>query len=80
MKSMSKKDDGESQLMHSKCDNREIMIGVGTKKIVEQLFNLLLHKYQGYPEQLMKVSNFVYNGGDGLFCKCHKIILNKSKR
>lgn len=51
MKFLLSKDDGESKPMHSKSNNIEIMIGNDTDEITEELFNLLLHRYQVSLEQ-----------------------------
>lgn len=64
--------------MHSKSDNREILIDNDTDEIIGKLFNSLLHKYQTGFKELMKGSEFVFDYIDTLFFKCHKIRLNRA--
>ena len=42
----SKKDSVETHIMHTKSDNIEIMMGSETDKIIEELFESFLQKYQ----------------------------------
>ena len=59
--------------MHSKIDNKEIMINGKTNKVIKKLFKLLLNRYQNNLEKLMKGSKFVFDYVYLLYCKCHKI-------
>lgn len=43
---MSWKDSNQKYQMSSKSNNREIMIGVVTDEIIEELFNSILRRYQ----------------------------------
>ena len=51
---MLSKDSNEKCLIHSKRDNREIMIGFDTEEIIEEIFNSLLHRYRVSLEQSIK--------------------------
>ena len=59
--------------MHSKIDNKEIMINGKTNKVIKKLFKLLVNRYQNNLEKLMKGSKFVFDYVYLLYCKCHKI-------
>ena len=63
--------------MRSKSDNIEIMIGNETNEIIEELFDSLLQKYQKGLEESMKEIEFVFDSIDLLYCKLHKISLNR---
>ena len=67
VKFISTKDDGESQLMHLKSDNKEFMIENGTDEIIEELSDSLLHRCQIGLEQSMKGSNFLFDYVERLF-------------
>ena len=69
----------EYRQMHSKSDNSEIMSGFEKYKIIEQLFELLLWRYQVGLEQSMRSSNFVFDGVDGLHYKYHKVSPNDGR-
>ena len=53
------------------------MIGKKTDRIIEELFQSLLEKYQKGLEKSMKGSEFVFDKVDLLHCKCHKISQNR---
>ena len=53
--------------MHSKTDNREIIVGKETDKAIKELFESLLSKYQIGLEESMKGSKFVFNCVDLIF-------------
>ena len=65
--------------MHSKIDNIEIMMGSETYEIVEELFKSLLYRYQEGKEVSMKQSEFVFDSVDSLYCKLHKVSLNRGE-
>ena len=67
VKFISTKDDGESQLMHLKSDNKEFMIENDTDEIIEELSDSLLHRCQIGLEQSMKGSNFLFDYVERLF-------------
>ena len=55
---ISSKDSEETRIMHSKCDNIEIMICKETDKIIEELFESFLQRYQARLEEKMRESHF----------------------
>ena len=67
VKFISTKDDGESQLLHLKSDNKEFMIENDTDEIIEELSDSLLHRCQIGLEQSMKGSNFLFDYVERLF-------------
>ena len=46
--------------MHSKRDNKEIMINDKAEEAIEELFESLLNRYQHNLEKLMKSNAFVF--------------------
>ena len=68
-------DAGEFCTMYSK-NNVEIMIGIETDDITNELFEFLLEKYQDL-ETKMEGSNFVFETVDLLYYGLHKISLNR---
>ena len=60
-KFISSKDSNETQTMHSKSDNIEIMTGSETDGIIEELFESLLQRYQEGLEESMKGSEFIFD-------------------
>ena len=57
-------------------DNTEIMIGEDTDKIIQELFDLPLCRYQTGPEQSIKGTNFMFDYVHWLRDKCHKTSTN----
>ena len=72
---MSSRDNDDTQLMHSKSDNIEIMIVNKTDGIINELFESFLTRYQLGLES-MKGNDFVFDSIDGMHYKCNKISLN----
>ena len=50
--------------MYSKSDSKEIMIGNETDKIIQELYDSLLQRYEKGLEKLMKGKEFVFDGVD----------------
>ena len=63
--------------MYSPSDNIEVTIGTETDKIIEDLFDAFLQRYQTGLEELMRGSKFVFDNVDSLYCKFHQISLNR---
>ena len=59
--------------MHSKKDNTEILINDEADKMIEELFESLLNRYQNNLEQLVRGNEFVFNYVHLLYYKCHII-------
>ena len=73
----SSKDSEEIRTMHSKSDNIEILIGTETNESIEELFKSHLERYQKGLEEKMRGSEFAFDNVDSLYCKLHKISLNR---
>ena len=58
--------------MHSKVDNKEIMINDEADEFIEELVKSLLNRYQINLEKLMKGSEFILDYIHLLYYKCHK--------
>ena len=72
----SSKDSNETRTIYSKIDSMDIMIGNETSEIIEKLFDSLLQNYQKGLEKSMNGCEFVFDSGDLLHYKLHKISLN----
>ena len=63
--------------MYTKSNNVEIMIGSETDKIIEELFESFLQKYQEGVEESMRGSEFVYCSVDVLYYNLNKVSLRR---
>ena len=63
--------------MHSKSDNIETMISDKVDEIMQEIFQVLLSRYQIGLETSIKGSNFIFDCVYFLFYKCHKKKLNE---
>ena len=69
---------GEYRIMHSRSDNAEIMSGIETDDIINELFESFLRRYHEKLEIRMKEkSKFVFESVDLLYYSLHKISLNE---
>ena len=64
---ISSKGSDQTRMMHSKSDNKEIIIGNETYEIIEELFETLLQRYQERLEESMKGSEFILDSIDILY-------------
>ena len=64
--------------MHSKSDNKEIVINDEVDEVIKKLFKSLLNMCQIGLEKSMDVSDFVFHYVYLLYYKCHKINPNRS--
>ena len=64
--------------MHSKSDNKEIVINDEVDEVIKKLFKSLLNICQIGLEKSMDVSDFVFHYVHLLYYKCHKINPNRS--
>ena len=64
--------------MYSKSDNFEIMMEANTNKIIRNLFNSLLRRYQGGLLESMRGSEFVFDYVESLNYIFHKVDLKRS--
>ena len=60
-----------------RSDNKEIMTGSDTDKIIEELFESFLQRYEQNLEQKMKGSDFEFDGVNFLYYDFNKISLNR---
>ena len=74
---MSKDDNDEERLMHSKCYYIEIIIDNEADEVIEELFKSLLNRYQNNLEISVKGGDFVFDYVNLLYYKCHKINLSR---
>ena len=74
---ISSKDSDETCTMHTKSNNTEIMMGSETDKIIEELFESFLQKYQEGLDESMRGSEFVYGSFDALYCNLNKVSLSR---
>ena len=71
------KDSDETQTMHTKSNNVEIMIGSETNEVIEDLFESFFQKYQEGLEESMRGSEFVYDSVDVLHYNLNKVSLSR---
>ena len=70
-------DKNETQVMHTKSDNIEIMNGIDTSDIINELINSFMKRYQEGLETKMKGSSYIFERIDLLEYHLHKISLNR---
>ena len=70
-------DKNETQVMHTKSDNVEIMNGTDTSDAINKLINSFMKRYQEGLETKMKVNSYIFERIDLLEYHLHKINLNR---
>ena len=70
-------DANETQEIHTKSDNAEIMNGTETNNAINELFNPFLTRYQEGLATKMKGSSYIFDKVDSLEYHLHKISLNR---
>ena len=75
----SSKDSKETRTMYSPSGNIKNMMGSETDKIIEDLFDSFLQRYQKVLEESMRGSEFVLDNVDSLYYKLHKISLHRDR-
>ena len=70
-------DKNETQVMHTKSDNVEIMNGTDTSDAINKLINSFMKRYQEGLETKMKGSSYIFKRIDLLEYHFHKISLNR---
>ena len=70
-------DKNETQVMHTKSDNVEIMNGTDTSDAIDKLINSFTKRYQEGLETKMKGSSYIFERIDLLEYHFHKISLNR---
>ena len=76
---MSSKVNDEERVMYSRSDNIEIVIYNKADKVIEEIFQSLLSRYQIGLETSMKGSDFIFDCVRLLYCKSHKINPNRDR-
>ena len=59
--------------MYSKSGNTEVMTYDISDEIIAEHFDLLLSRYQISLETQVRGSDFIFNGVNQLYYKCHKV-------
>ena len=59
--------------MHSESDKIEIMINDEVDRVIEEVFESILNKYQNDLEKSMKGNEFVFNYAHLLYYECRKM-------
>ena len=70
-------DKNETQVMHTKSDNVEIMNGTDTSDAINKLINSFMKRYQEGLETKLKGSSYIFERIDLLEYHLHKIRLNR---
>ena len=70
-------DKSQTQLMHTKSDNVEIMNGTDTNEAINELINSFMKRYQEGLERKMKGGSYMFESVDLLEYHLHKISLNR---
>ena len=73
----SSKDSEETRSMFSPSNTIEVIIVIETDKIIEDLFDSFLQKYQNGLEESLRGSKFVFDNVVSLYYKLRKISLNR---
>ena len=73
----SSKDNNEEHVMNSRSYNMEIMINDKADEVIVELSESHFSNYQIRFEIPIKVTDFIFDYIDSLYCKCHKIILKR---
>ena len=72
-----KPDSDETRIMHTKRDNKDIMIGSATNVVIKELFKSFLQRYQEGLQEKMRGSDFEFDGIHLLYYDFNKISLNR---
>ena len=75
----SKKDSDETRNMPTKSDKIEIMMGSESDRVIEELFNSLLQRYQEGLEESMRGSEFIFDGVNALYYDLNKVSLSRGR-
>ena len=72
-----KPDSDETRIMHTKSDNKEIIIDIDTNKVIKEFFKSFLQRYQEGLQEKMRGSDFEFDGIHLLYYDFNKISLNR---
>ena len=70
-------DKNETQVMHTKSDNVEIMNGTDSSNAINRLINCFMKRYQQGLETKMKGSSYIFEHIDLLKYHLHEVSLNR---
>ena len=70
-------DKNETQVMHTKSDNVEVMNGTDTSDAINEFIDSFMKRYQEGLETNMKRSRYIFERTDLLEFHLHKISLNR---
>ena len=73
MKFISSKDTHKQRVIRSKSDNMKFTSCNNANKVVEQLFDSLISRYEGNFERSMEGSGFIFDSLKIMYCKCNKV-------
>ena len=71
-------DKNETQVMHTKSDNVEIMNGTDTSDAINKLINYFIKRYQEGPDTKIKGCSYIFERIDLLEYHLHKVSLNRA--
>ena len=74
-----KPDFDETRIMHTKSDNKEIMIGSDKNEVIKEFFKSFLQRYQEGLQEIMRGSDFEFDGIHLLYYDFNKISLNRGE-
>ena len=72
-----KPDSEETRIMHTKSNNKEIMIDSDTNEVIKELLTSFLQRYQEGLQEKMRGSDFEFDGTHLLYYDFNKISLNR---
>ena len=72
-----KPDSDETHIMHTKSDNKKIMIGSDTNEVIKELTKSFLQRYQEGLQEKMRGSDFEFDGIHLLYYDFNKVSLNR---
>ena len=67
----------ETRVMHTRSLNEEFMNGSDTDEIIKELFRSLLQRYQENLQEIMKGSDFAFDGVNYLYYDLNKISISR---
>ena len=67
----------KNRIVDSKSDNVEIIMGIETDDIINELFKSLIKRYQDLETRMEKGSDFAFESVNLLYYSLHKISLNR---
>ena len=72
-----KPDSDETRIMHTKSDNKEIMVGSDINEVIKELFKSFLQRYQEGLQEKIRGSDSEFDGIHLLYYDFNKVGLNR---